>query len=118
MSSPSLLALEKNKDWLQYQRAKYTSHQDQPSLIHGRSEALRQYNDNNLKILLEVVREYSEDVRMGFGLDKCNKLTIKYGKAVPSNDMILTNNENIKALYDTEGYKYLGMVENLFLIHI
>ena len=31
-------------------------------------------NDSNLKILLEVVREYSEDVRMGFGLDKCNKL--------------------------------------------
>ena len=69
-------------------------------------------NDSNLKILLEVVREYSEDVRMGFGLDKCNKLTIKNGKTVPSDDIILTNNESIKALDNTEVYKYLGMVEN------
>ena len=68
-------------------------------------------NNSNLKILLEVVREYSEDVRMGFDLDKCNKLTIKNGKAVPSDDIILTNNENIKALNNTV-YKYLGMVEN------
>ena len=59
-------------------------------------------NDSNLKILLEVVREYSEDVRMGFGLDKCNKLTIKNGKAVPSDDIILTNNESIKALDITQ----------------
>ena len=48
---------------------------------------------------------------MGFGLDKCNKLTIKNGKAVPSDDIILTNNENIKVL-DNTVYKYLGMVEN------
>ena len=61
---------------------------------------------------LEVVREYSEDVRMGFGLDKCNKLTIKNGKTVPSDDIILTNNESIKALDNTEVVEYLGMVEN------
>ena len=49
---------------------------------------------------------------MGFGLDKCNKLTIKNGKTVPSDDIILTNNESIKVLDNTEVYKYLGMVEN------
>ena len=86
MSSPSLLALENTP-------AVQISH-----LLFMDDLKLYANTDSNLKILLEVVREYSEDVWMGFGLDKCNKLTIKKGKAMLSDDIILTNNENIKAL--------------------
>ena len=69
-------------------------------------------NDNNLESLLEVVQEYSDDVRMNFGLDKCNKLTIKKGKTTASKDIVLSNNDTIKALDSTEVYKYLGMIQN------
>ena len=44
---------------------------------------LKQRSDTTSK---DGIREYSNDVRMGFGLDKCNKLTIKKDITIASND--------------------------------
>ena len=36
--------------------------------------------DQKLNQLIEAVREFSSDIKMEFGLDKCSKCTIKKGK--------------------------------------
>ena len=56
-------------------------------------------NDNQLESLLNTVKNFSDDIRMKFGLDKCNKLSIIRGKLSPgSGDVILNENEKIDEL--------------------
>ena len=68
-------------------------------------------NDNQLNQLLTIVKMFSDDIRMSFGLDKCNKLTIKRGEVVESPDIIVQH-EKIKDLNNTGFYKYLGVEES------
>jgi len=39
-------------------------------------------NDTNLTSLIYIVKTFSDDIRMSFGLSKCNKLTIIKGKVI------------------------------------
>lgn len=41
-------------------------------------------NDNDLKYLVQIVKDFSDDIRMEFGLDKCAKATFKAGKFIKS----------------------------------
>ena len=69
-------------------------------------------NDQRLHDLIDIVSMFSNDIKMKFGLDKCNTLTIKKGKLVKSNDITLKNEETIKGLDIRELYKYLGMLQS------
>ena len=74
---------------------------------------LKLYANNDLRLqgLIEIVSMFSNDIRMKFGLDKCNILTMKKGKLVQTNDITTSNAEIIKALNIREQYKYLGMLQ-------
>ena len=67
-------------------------------------------NDQQLTSLIKVVKIFSDDIGMEFGIDKCNKMTIIRGKVKPSNG-IKVNDEEIKALNNEQYYKYLGFNE-------
>ena len=41
-------------------------------------------NDNQLQSLINVVKTFSDDIKMSFGMNKCNKITITRGKVAPS----------------------------------
>ena len=69
-------------------------------------------NDAQLESLLSIVKIFSDDIKMSFGLDKCNKITIKRGKPTMQPDILLYDGEVIKELDNTEIYKYLGVDEN------
>ena len=67
-------------------------------------------NDQQLTSLIKIVKIFSDDIGMAFGIDKCNKMTIIRGKVKPS-DGITLDNEEIKALNNEQYYKYLGFNE-------
>ena len=68
-------------------------------------------NDNQLSSLINTVKTFSDDIRMSFGLTKCNKLTISKGKVVQRENIILNNEEEITSLDTESHYKYLGFNE-------
>ena len=39
-------------------------------------------NDTHLNAMVNIVKKFSDDIRMAFGFDKCNTLTVKRGKII------------------------------------
>ena len=71
--------------------------------LYGQSE-------NELDMLVSVVKEYSDDIGMQFGLDKCGMLVVEKGVKRKSEGIVLPGGEIIKEI-DEGGYKYLGVLE-------
>ena len=73
--------------------------------------------DQKLNQLIEAVREFSRDISMEFGLDKCSKCTIRKGKKVAAENTQLGDGNFIEDLADDSSYKYLGIEENAVIEH-
>ena len=71
--------------------------------LYGKSE-------KELEALVELVRVFSRDIGMEFGLDKCAVLSIRKGVKVHCDGIGLPSGEAMKEL-DENGYKYLGVLE-------
>ena len=67
-------------------------------------------NDNQLTTLINITKLFSDDIRMEFGFEKCNKVTIKKGKLMTTGDIKL-NEDKIKELDNSKTYVYLGISE-------
>ena len=65
---------------------------------------------NQLDSLVQVVRIFSQDIRMSFGLDKCSVLEMRRGRQVGSTGIDLPDDIHIREVED-EGYKYLGILQ-------
>ena len=65
---------------------------------------------DQLDSLIQVVRIYSQDIKMSFGLNKCAVLEMRRGRQVGSSGIDLPNHQHIGEI-DEEGYKYLGMLQ-------
>ena len=61
--------------------------------------------------LVQAVRIFSEDVGMGFGIEKCAMLVLEKGKILKSVAIELTDGKVIKLLQEGESYKHLGILE-------
>lgn len=68
-------------------------------------------NDAQLENLINVVKIFSDDIKMSFGLEKCNKLTIIKGRIKETNDIKLENGDVLKELDTNQQYRYLGFNE-------
>ena len=68
-------------------------------------------NDGQLEGLLTTVKEFSNDIAMQFGLDKCAKVTFKREKLVRTSDIQVDTNTIIQELEQEGTYKYLGINE-------
>ena len=68
-------------------------------------------NDQQLQGLLNIVKQFSDDIRMEFGLDKCAKATFFRGKLLKAKNITLDTATVIKDLKLEESYKYLGVTE-------
>ena len=74
-------------------------------------------SDANLNKLVQIVHNFSTDICMDFGLDKCSKCTLKKGLKVASENLQLDNGMSIEDLNDEASYKYLGIEENAAIEH-
>ena len=68
-------------------------------------------SDNQLTVLINTVKNISDDIKMEFGLDKCAKASFKRGKKVSAEGIPLNDNQVIQDLDQAETYKYQGMEE-------
>ena len=66
--------------------------------------------EQDLDLLVNVVKSYTDDIGMKFGMDKCAILVLKGGKKVSCKGLELPDGEVMKEV-DENGYKYLGIVE-------
>jgi hypothetical protein len=65
-----------------------------------------------LESLMNTVRIFSEDIGMEFGLQKCAILVLKRGKTEEgTDDMIMPDGGEIKAMDEDSDYRYLGILE-------
>ena len=64
-------------------------------------------NKDQLDSLVQVVRVFSQDTRMSFGLDKCAILEMRQGRQVGSSGIDLPDNQHIKEV-EEDGYKTLA----------
>ena len=68
-------------------------------------------NDQQIQGLLKIVKQFSADIRMEFGLDKCTKATFFDGKLMKAKNMTLDTATVVKDLEPEESYKYLGVTK-------
>ena len=74
-------------------------------------------NDEKLNELVQTVHNFSKDICMEFGLDKCSKCTIRKGKKVEAQHLDLEDGTRIEDLEADTTYKYLGIEENSNIEH-
>ena len=55
---------------------------------------------------------HSEDIGMEFGITKCGTVVLQRGEIVRSTGVLLPDGKLMKAI-DDEGYKYLGILQNV-----
>ena len=68
-------------------------------------------NDENQQSILTIVKSFSNDIQMEFGLDKCAKTTFRRGKLKNTENIELNLDTVIKGLEQDATYKYLGINE-------
>ena len=66
-------------------------------------------NDDCLQQLVDVVREFSDDIQMSFGFEKCAKLSVREGR--PSSTGPVFSLDAIGELSYGQTYRYLGFPE-------
>ena len=74
-------------------------------------------SDEKLQNQLKTVKEFSDDIGMKFGLDKCAKVTFTAGKYSHGENMEIDVDTTIRQLDPGESCKYLGMEENIGIQH-
>ncbi|KAM3959727.1 uncharacterized protein ACR2FA_006251 [Aphomia sociella] len=67
----------------------------------------------DLTKLLEITQDFSNSIRMEFGVDKCAVLHVQRGRVMNSESIQLPENICLRSLSEVETYKYLGMSESL-----
>ena len=72
--------------------------------LYGKSQ-------DEIDALLGLVQEYSNDIGMQFGMDKCAVLGIKKGKRVECKGVELPSGDMMNEV-EEEGYKYLGVLQD------
>ncbi|KAL4720164.1 hypothetical protein ACJJTC_008346 [Scirpophaga incertulas] len=85
-------------------------------LIYMDDIKLYAQSERDMKKLIDITTEFSTDINMRFGLDKCKILHIIRGKIRPG-DYTLSNTDTISAMESTDLYKYLGYTQLKGLDH-
>lgn len=73
--------------------------------------------EQQLEGALHVVKKFSDDINMKFGLSKCAKATLKGGKLVKKENIVIDVDTAIKDLDQDNTYKYLGVDESEGIQH-
>ena len=68
-------------------------------------------DENQLVGLPTIVKTFSDDIKMEFGLDKCAKATFKRGRLTKTTDLELDIDTKNKELDQVGTYKYLDVSE-------
>ena len=68
-------------------------------------------DDEELVTQIKTTKQFSDDIKMEFGLDKCAKVSIEDGKITKKDNIEVEPGKVISELEAEETYKYLGVEE-------
>ena len=68
-------------------------------------------DEKELETLVQIVRKYSQDKGMEFGIEKCAMLEMKSGKRHMARGVELPNLVVIRTLREKDTYKYMRILE-------
>jgi hypothetical protein len=74
-------------------------------------------SEKELQKQIQIVKTFSDDIHMEFGLEKCAKITFKRGKLIYSQNLVIDINRDIQELEQGKMYKYLGIEESEGIQH-
>ena len=74
-------------------------------------------NEKEAERLTNIVRVFTEDIKMEFGIKECAHITLKRGKVVSKGGMELTSGDIIDEIDVEKGYQYLGVLEADNIMH-
>jgi hypothetical protein len=74
-------------------------------------------SEKELQRQVQKVKTFSNDTHMEFRLVKCAKITLKRGKFISSQNLVIDNNREIQELEEGKMYKYLGNEESEGIRH-
>ena len=74
-------------------------------------------NDNKIEGILIIAKEFSNDIGMTFGLEKCAKVSFLRGLIQKTTDMKVDIDNTTRELQPGETYKYLGFNEGNGINH-
>ena len=77
----------------------------------ARSTKIFARDDNQQTCLLTIVKSFSDDIKMEFGLEKCAKATFKRRRLTQTTSIDLDIDTAIKEIEQEGTYKYLGVNE-------
>jgi len=66
---------------------------------------------------IQIVKTFSNDIHVDFGLEKCAKITLKEGKLIYSQNLVIDINREIQEFEQGKMYKYLGIEESEGIQH-
>jgi hypothetical protein len=78
--------------------------------LTGRSE-------EELRNEIKIVKTFSDDIKMNFGLEKCARISLKNGTIYAKQHIGNTVENEIKELEPMKAYKYLVVEENHNIEH-
>ena len=99
--------------------AGYALSKDGPKINHRLyMDDLKLYGKNQMEIeeLIKVTQEFSTDICMEFGIEKCATLNLARGRRAEGRGVTLPTQEVIKDL-EEGGYRYLGILEADTILH-
>ena len=68
--------------------------------------------EEELQKQIKIVKIFSDDIHMEFGLEKYIKIAFKRGKIVHLQNLVIDNNREIQELEQGKTYKYLRIEES------
>jgi len=69
-------------------------------------------SEEELQKQIQIVKIFSDDIHMEYGLEKCAKIAFKRGKPVHSQNLVIDINREIQELEEGKTCKYLGIEES------
>ena len=66
---------------------------------------------------MNTVKNYSDDIKMEFGMSKCAVLSLVKDKRKPGEGLELPSGDVMKDV-DQDGYKYLGVLQKDSLVNL
>ena len=80
-------------------------------LMHMKDIKLFAKNEKELETLIQAVSIYSDNIQVGFGIEKCAMLIMKSGKRQMMERIELQNQGKIRTLGEKETNKHFGILE-------
>jgi hypothetical protein len=97
-ASISLIPLTEQLNKLNTAYEEHTINTKIPHLLYMDNLKLIEKTEEELQKQKQVVRNFSEDIHMEFGLHRCTNIVMKRGKLVHSQNLILDFNREIQGL--------------------